>query len=130
MNVQMMEQWQGPLPPPEKLAAFNNAFPGCAERIVARTESQSQHRQELERTVITGNVAMARRGQWIGGGLAAIAMLGGIGLLILGRDIQGYVLLVGEAVSFGYVWMTGRNKQQAELEEKRKALERAEKPRQ
>jgi uncharacterized membrane protein len=118
MNVQM-EQWQGPLPPPEKLKAFNDAFPGCAERIVAMTESQSKHRQEMEKAVVTGNLAMARRGQFIGGALAGLALLGGIGLIALGHDIQGFVLLVGEAVSFGYVWMTGRKKQQAELEDKR-----------
>src|SRR5258708_6290391 len=46
--------YSGPLPPPEMLVGYNDAFPGCAERIVAMAERQSQHRQDMEKTDLHG----------------------------------------------------------------------------
>ena len=48
--------YSGPLPPPEMLVQYNGAFPGCAERIVAMAERQSQHRQDLEKTDLHGAI--------------------------------------------------------------------------
>jgi uncharacterized membrane protein len=53
---QVQALWSGPLPPPGDLAAFNNAFPGCAERIVAMAERQSLHRQAMESSVVRHNM--------------------------------------------------------------------------
>jgi uncharacterized membrane protein len=35
------------------LVQYNQAFPGCAERIVAMAERQAAHRQDIEKTAIT-----------------------------------------------------------------------------
>ena len=37
-RVSITQSFQGPLPPPGFLAKYNEAFSGCAERIVAMTE--------------------------------------------------------------------------------------------
>lgn len=47
--------FSGPLPPPEVLAGYNDAFQGAAERIVTMAESQLKHRQEMERAVVESN---------------------------------------------------------------------------
>jgi hypothetical protein len=44
-------------------------------------ESQMQHRQSLESTVVNGNVTAQRRGQVMGFVLGLVAILGGIGLI-------------------------------------------------
>ena len=35
--------WQGPLPPPEELEAFNKAVPGLAETIVEMAKQEAEH---------------------------------------------------------------------------------------
>ena len=47
------------------LAEYERIFAGCAERLVAMAESQLSHRQGLESTVVRGNVAAEKRGQWM-----------------------------------------------------------------
>ncbi|MXY23205.1 MAG: DUF2335 domain-containing protein [Acidobacteria bacterium] len=47
-HVSISQSFQGPLPPPGLLAKYNEAFPDCAERIVAMTEQQAAHRHALE----------------------------------------------------------------------------------
>lgn len=51
LGVQI-ERFSGPLPPPEVLEKYNAIEPGSANRIIRMAESQAQHRQSLERTVI------------------------------------------------------------------------------
>jgi hypothetical protein len=53
----------GPLPPPETLVQYNQAYPGCAEDIVRMAVSQAEHRQQLERRVVDAQIAAERRGQ-------------------------------------------------------------------
>lgn len=62
LTVQSFE-FSGPLPPPQILRGYNDAFAGCAERIVAMAERQSAHRQEIEKMVIDGNCRAQSRGQ-------------------------------------------------------------------
>jgi len=45
------------------LEAYNRVFPNCAEIIVKMAVDQSTHRQDLERTVVRGNVLAERMGQ-------------------------------------------------------------------
>lgn len=61
--------FSGPLPPPEVLIGYNEAFQGAAERIVAMAESQLKHRQGLETKVVESNCRNERTGQIIGAAL-------------------------------------------------------------
>ena len=70
LTVQTFE-FSGPLPPPQILQGYNQAFAGCAERIVAMTERQSAHRQAIERSVIDANCQAQTRGQYFAFILAA-----------------------------------------------------------
>lgn len=53
----------GPLPPPEILARYEQAFPGCAERIIAMAEKQAAHRQQCELRLVDAPIAEARAGR-------------------------------------------------------------------
>ena len=59
-SITSTTRFEGPIPPPAALADYDKVFPGCAERLVALAESQSAHRQELEKTVVRANVAAER----------------------------------------------------------------------
>jgi uncharacterized membrane protein len=53
----------GPLPPPDTLAHYNKLIPHGADRIMKMAEKQSEHRINIENTVITSRELQSRRGQ-------------------------------------------------------------------
>jgi len=57
------------------LIKYNEACPGCAERILAMAERQAAHRQGIEKAVIDSNIKSERRGQILGF-LIALAAIG------------------------------------------------------
>ncbi|MGI8784222.1 MAG: DUF2335 domain-containing protein [Acidobacteriota bacterium] len=118
----------GPLPAPSTLAEYERVFPGCAERIVAMAEKQSAHRQDLERTVVRGNVNAERRGQICAFVLGAIAIGGGIYLIATGKDVQGLVAILGALGALAGVFVYGRRRQEKEREKKRQEVENPQLP--
>jgi len=71
--------FQGPLPPPGLLAEYEQALPGCAERIVKAFEEENAHRRamdvedrrldskevDIQEKALTLNGEAVRRGQWM-----------------------------------------------------------------
>ena len=51
-SVARVETFQGPIPPPSVLEAYEKILPGAAERILKMAENQSTHRQEIEKIVV------------------------------------------------------------------------------
>lgn len=71
----LASKFSGPLPPAKELKAYDLVLPGLAERIVSMAERQSQHRMELEKVVIEGDVKRANWGLF----LAALIAFGSLG---------------------------------------------------
>ena len=76
--------YEGPLPPPEQMAKYEQMMPGATEQFFRMFESQTQHRQVLERLVIENNIRSTNRGQWMAfvllltiGVLGFVAMMSG-----------------------------------------------------
>ena len=75
--------YSGPLPTPETLAAYGQAIPGAAERILSMAEDEQAHRQAMDR----GRLALAQDGQrldrqiirWsiVGKGVVAVSFIAG-----------------------------------------------------
>jgi uncharacterized membrane protein len=110
---------QGPIPPPDMLAAYESTHPGLAERLVAMAEAQSRHRQELEKASakMVSDDAIAsrlerRRGQVIGGITVIIAICAAVAVGVWGNGpwanaasaAIGGIPLVGLVL----VFMTGK----------------------
>ncbi|MDO8630732.1 MAG: DUF2335 domain-containing protein [Phycisphaerales bacterium] len=104
------------------LAAYNQIFPGCAERILAMAESQSAHRQELERAVVLGNVAHAKRGQDRAFILGLAGVLCGAGLIAFGRPVEGLVSIIGALAALAGVFVYGRSREEKERQRKKDEL--------
>lgn len=64
----------GPLPSPEVLEQYKAVQADLPERILAMAERQSAHRQEMEKKLVSGQVAAQTRGQVFG-------LLMGLGVL-------------------------------------------------
>lgn len=101
--------WSGPLPPPNVLAKYNDAFPGCSERIVSMAEGQMRHRQRQERRDQVFDFALEMGGLVGGFLLAAGVIVGGVWLVARGKSTEGFIA-IGTAVAavIGAAWYARR----------------------
>jgi len=115
-------EFSGPLPPPELLKGYNEAFAGCAERVVAMAEAQSKHRQALENRVINSNCANETRAQWFAFILALVIIGGGVYLLATGKSVQGFSAIILAVASLAGALIYGRSEQRKERSRKLQPL--------
>lgn len=96
---EVVEHHSGPLPHPQTLAAYDAVVPGLAERIVAMTERELAHHQDLQKRALSAEIGERRVGQasavivtlaalgvsgwiatsgypWVGGGLGGMTLAG------------------------------------------------------
>jgi len=110
-------EFSGPLPPPQLLTAYNDAFPGCAERIVAMAEKQAEHRQQLEKSVVQNNCRAQSFGQIFAFILSLIVLGGGVYVLAQGKSIAGFsaiILALGSLIGALYVSRIGQQRERSE----------------
>ncbi len=88
VRAEIQMSFQGPIPPPEILAKYNDAVEGAADRIIGMAERQQEHRIELEKTVVKGD----QRRSW--GGLIA-----GVLVTVVAFAFAGYVAFLGQVVT-------------------------------
>lgn len=101
-------------------------MPGLRERIVRMAESsveiargQSEHRQSLERNVISNGIVMERCGFGAALFLSALCIGGAFYLAHAGQGIEGIAALVVTLTALVRVFIEGRAKQGSELAKKR-----------
>jgi uncharacterized membrane protein len=110
--------FSGPLPPPELLAKYNDVVPNGAERIIKMAENQQAHRQDLESTVVHGNVQSEKRGQWMGLTISTLVLLAGFYLACIGKQVAGSTIAVADLASLAGVFVYGKYLQRQELNRK------------
>lgn len=111
--------YEGPLPPPEMLQAYELITPGFATRILSMAESQSAHRIEIEKHVIPSREKFAGRGQIFAFVLGIFGISCGTYCAINGQPTAGSIIGGGTVVSLASVFLVGRSKQQPNLDQKR-----------
>ena len=114
--------FSGPLPPPEILAKYNEAVPNGAERIMAMAESQSKHRQELEKRVISANIRAQRFGSVLGFLVCMAAIGSGTFLIYAGKSTEGLVPIIGALGGLVAIFVLGKQRQKKELDNKSTTL--------
>ena len=116
--------YSGPLPPPDVLQKYNEIEPGLVDRMVKMAESQAQHRQHLESSVILERSRNERRGQTLGFVIALVAVVGSFGLIAMGKDAAGIGGLLGTIATLAGVFVYSRISQKNENAEKRDQITR------
>lgn len=91
-------EWSGPLPPPDVLERFDQVIPGGAARILQMAESEQSHRISFEQSALKAAIADKKRGQFFGGTIGILAILGAVAAVYLGAPWQVPVALVGVPV--------------------------------
>lgn len=103
----------GPLPPPEDLAHYDEISPGAANRIITMAESNMEHRQSMEQTLVKSEYGLRSRGQMLAI-IALFAMLAVIAFTFwLGQPIAGSVLGSATLVAVTGMFL-GRDKEKTE----------------
>jgi uncharacterized membrane protein len=118
MRVSQQYSFSGPLPPPEILEKYNQALPGLGERIICMAEQQARHRQEIEKTVVNSNAFVQKVGPFLGFVVAMTAVVGGIELILRGKDGYGLSAIIGALASLAGVFIYGKSQQKKELQNK------------
>jgi uncharacterized membrane protein len=101
------------------LVQYNEAFPGCAERIVAMAERQATHRQDIEKTAIISNRKRELTGQVFGLVISLSAIGCGTYLAIHDKPLVGLGTIIGTVVSLVVVFVYGKYTQKKELDQKK-----------
>lgn len=119
--------WEGPLPPPKALQQYEEIVPGAAARILDMAERQSDHRIQLEKTVILGDSRRSYMGLILAFLLSAAIIGGGIYLIINDHDWAGGLLIGLDLVGLATVFVYGTRSRRAEREQKAEGMPRASK---
>jgi uncharacterized membrane protein len=115
---QLIEQYSGPIPPPEHLRGYEEVLPGAAERILAGFERQAAHRQALETKVTGAAVRAQTRGAWLGFVVAVVFLAAAVYLILRGYTWQGTVLGSVDIVGLVSVFVIGKREQRKERQDK------------
>jgi uncharacterized membrane protein len=126
--LQQVSVFSGPLPKPEDLIRYNEAFPTCAERIVGMAEQQAGHRQDLERRVVDHNISHDHRGQTLGFTLSLVGILCGVALVWLGSPKEGLTIFFSTLTTLVGMFVYSRVQQKGELNRKAQPFQPSGKP--
>ena len=116
-------QFQGPLPPPALLEAYEKICPGAALKILEAARIEGEHRREMESKVVNANVegmrkqfGEARLGQVFAFVIAIFFVLVGAYVILRGQPWPGTIL--GGAGLGGIVtaFIVGRGRRNSQQE--------------
>lgn len=100
--------FRGPLPSPKVLQGYNNVIKDGAERVIRMAENQSQHRMELEKYAINGQIKQSGRGQLFGFILALVCIFSTIYLAIKGHEKIAIALGSTTVVGLVSIFVVGK----------------------
>jgi len=112
--------FQGPIPPPQLLAQYNDVIPDAAERILRMAENQSEHRMGLEKAVIHSDIKRSFWGLAAGFTVAMSGMASSFALILNNHSLEGSILGGGVLVTLVSTFVTGTYSKRKERENKAK----------
>lgn len=92
--VRIASRFSGPLPSPDVLEGYERTLPGAADRIIAMAERQNVHRINMERRMVSSDVAVRARGQLFGLVIVLAAIIAGTDLILHDKAAGGLVTII------------------------------------
>lgn len=96
--IRQSVSFSGPLPHPDILRKYDEIYPGAAKIIIEMAKSQSEHRQELEKTVIISDIKNSKLGLYFGFLIGMTGIMAGAAIILSGQVLAGEFL---SAISLG-----------------------------
>lgn len=103
VEIELTQSFQGPIPHPAFLEAYERIVPGSAKDIIDTFKVEVIHRRDLE----LREDARVSRGQTMGFLIALLFLAGAIALGLMGYPTQGVVLGTVDIVALVAVFLTG-----------------------
>jgi len=120
-----MQQFSGPMPPPELLERYELICPGSADRMLSMAEQEAEHRRTTEGKIVQAQIdhhkrqfSEARCGQLCALVITLAAIAAGVYTAVQGHEIAGSVIGVGGIGGIVTTFILGRAKQRATEEPK------------
>lgn len=114
------ESFSGPIPHPSILKGYEQIVPGSADRIITMAETQQEHRMELEKMAVSGQLSSNKRGQIFAFIVFFVCIGVGVLLAFLGMKTFAGTLITVTVVSLAGLFLTGRAGISSDLEKKKK----------
>jgi len=111
ISMMVSSSHSGPLPRPEDLEKYNGIIPNGADRIMSMAEKQSQHRLEIEKSVIAANNRESGTGQWMGFILGVLCLSASVFLGLNGQPWLGGILGGSTIIGLATVFVLGKKAQ-------------------
>jgi uncharacterized membrane protein len=115
--------FSGPLPPPTILQQYEDVVPGAAKIIIEMAQKQSDHRQFLEKNVITSDIKKSYIGQIFAFILGLFGLAMGTVLIYAGKSVAGTALSGGTLLALVGVFIYGSSARKKERAEKTEETE-------
>lgn len=109
--------YRGPLPSPRILAEFESLVPGAADRVISRWEKQSDHRIEIEKMIVSGNVEAQRRGLVVGAFLVVFVSVMSVVFYLNGATAASVATIITALAGLAGVFVFGQPRQDRERRE-------------
>ena len=114
--------WKGPFPPPEEMQKYEILYPGATKLLFDNFISQTNHRIELEKTVIQGDNKRADKAQR-NSFIIAMSMLALAGLLFIrGKDVYAISTVIGAVAPIVIAFITSSISRKKEQKTKRNSI--------
>lgn len=108
----------GPLPDPETYSQYAQLIPNGADRIMVMAERQSEHRMQMEKRVVSGQLLQSNIGQFLAFFIGLAAIGGGVYCVTKGYEIGGSILGVGGLTGLVTAFIQGKRRQTSNLAQK------------
>lgn len=119
LEMQMhIEQWSAPFPPPAVMRQYAEIVPDFPERFLRQWESQGQHRQELEKLVVTAQAKTQVRAQPYTLALGGIALACATVLGLAGQTWLAGAIVTLDFTGIGAAFIVSRKREEKELKDK------------
>ena len=99
--------FKGPIPPPQVLQQYEHIVPGAAERILKMAETQSKHRQTMERNIVNANISNEKKGLVFGFSIGLFAIIVGLICTLLGQPLPASFIGGGGVIGLVVVFVYG-----------------------
>ena len=113
-----IQTYSGPIPPPEILAKYDQLIPGSAAKIIEMAHKQSEHRMDLERKVVLGELRRANAGLWCAALVSLSILAGGVVCILRGHDTAGAAIVAIDMAAVITAFLVGTVQRRKERQQK------------
>lgn len=99
--IQAQQSWQGPFPPPEAVERYEKTLPGVFNRIVLMAEKMEAAQIEQSAIALENSASEGRRGQYLGAGIGALAIVCAALVGVFGNAWLGAAFLAVPVMGLG-----------------------------